>query len=236
MAQMDIAQTLTSLADPDQAANLSRFFKTGPGQYGEGDRFLGIKMPVLRTVAKDYRELPFNDLSNLLQSAMHEHRMVALIILTLQYARGDEQKKKCVYEFYLSNRNGINNWDLVDVTTPRIVGDYLLQHPDERTVLYQYAREGTLWERRIAITATYSLLRAAQFDDTFAIADILLHDTHDLLHKAVGWMLREVGKRDQDAEEKFLRTRYQTMPRTMLRYAIERFEESKRQQYLKGLV
>jgi len=219
-------------ADPEQAANLQRFFKTGKGEYGEGDVFLGLKVPIQRSIAKKYKELTLGEIEKLLESKIHEHRMIALFILIGKYEKAVEPEKKHIFDFYLRNTRNINNWDLVDLSAPNIVGDYLVEK--DRSILYKLARSRELWERRIAILATFALIKRKESKDALAIAELLLSDKHDLIHKAVGWMLREVGKRvSQDDEENFLKKHYNTMPRTMLRYAIERFPEKKRIFYLK---
>ena len=215
-------------ANPKQAKLLQRFFKTADGEYGAGDIFLGIKVPVQRSIAKEYKGMTLTELQKLLDSKVHEHRMCALFILVDMYKK--TENKKQIFEFYLSNYKNINNWDLVDLSAPNIVGDYLLNQP--RKVLYELARSDNLWKKRIAVLATYTFIRSNQFNDTYNIAEILLKDKHDLIHKAVGWMLREAGKRNMQLEEQFLKRHYKTMPRTMLRYAIEKFPETKRKFYL----
>ena len=229
-----IQQRLEELGDTEKAAHAQRYFKTGPGQYGEGDVFLGIRVPVLRKLAKEYQALPLAETTQLLQSSIHEERLLALLILVLKYSKGNPSTQKTIYDLYLKHTKWINNWDLVDVTTPHIVGPFLMNR--SREPLYRLAQSSSLWERRIAIITTFHFLKHGQFDDTLAIAEILLHDPEDLIHKAVGWMLREVGKRNLDAEEGFLQHHYRAMPRTMLRYAIEKFPEPKRQRYLKGMI
>ena len=225
-------------ADPSQVAGLERFFKTGPGQYGEGDKFLGIKVPVTRDVVKQcWREVDFAQLEECLASEFHEVRLAGLLALVECYSHARKSQirpgmtqQACV-DFYLSHTDRINNWDLVDLSCYPLLGDWLLDK--DRTVLYELARHGkTLWEQRIGIVSTMTLIRHGELQDTFAIADILLHHPHDLIHKAVGWLLREAGKRDKAALEAYLKPRYRTMPRTMLRYAIEKFPEAERQQYL----
>lgn len=223
-------QELARNADKKQAKILQGFFKTGPGQYGAGDIFLGLKVPIQREIAKQYSELTLIELQRLLNSKIHEHRLGALFVLIAQYQKGDDKTKSKIFQFYLKNSKQINNWDLVDLSAPNIVGDFLLNKP--RAILYQLARSNNLWEKRISIVATYAFIRNNDFKDTLKIAEILLNDAHDLIHKAVGWMLREVGKRDQAVEEKFLEKYSTKMPRTMLRYAIEKFSESKRKYYL----
>jgi len=228
---VELKKELQSLADKKQAEILQRFFKTGKGQYGEGDKFLGIKVPIQRNIAKKYKQLNLDDIRKLLRSKIHEHRLVALLVLIHQFDSGDEDIKKDIYELYLDNTKNINNWDLVDLSAPNIVGKFLLNK--DRRLLYRLAKSKNLWERRIAILATFEFIKNKESEDTFAIAEILLNDSHDLLHKAVGWMLREVGKRiSLEKEEEFLQTHYKKMPRTMLRYAIERFDEAKRKKYL----
>ncbi|MCF7834516.1 DNA alkylation repair protein [Candidatus Gracilibacteria bacterium] len=212
----------------------SRFFKTGKGEYGQGDKFLGISVPLQRQLAKQYLGLDFDDLQNLLNSDIHEYRLVALLILVQKYSKGDDKLKSKVFKFYLKNTKRVNNRDLVDLSSYHIVGNHLLE--SDKSILYKLAKSNNLREKRISIVSTYTFIKNHQFQDTFQIAEILLNDTHDLIHKAVGWMLREAGNRDQIAEEKFLKIHYKNMPRTMLRYAIEKFEESKRQKYLKGLI
>jgi 3-methyladenine DNA glycosylase AlkD len=227
-----ISQQLHALASPETAANLQRFFKTGAGQYGEGDVFLGIKIPPLRALAKQHCAVTLPTISTLLDSPYHEQRMFALLLLMQFYQRASEAEQAAAFDLYLSRTARINNWDLVDVSAPHIVGRFLQNRP--RKILHQLARSPVLWERRIAIIATLSFIRLNDFGDTLRIAETLLHDEHDLMHKAVGWMLREVGKRDLASEEVFLKKHYRNMPRTMLRYAIERFPEQKRLQYLHG--
>jgi 3-methyladenine DNA glycosylase AlkD len=227
-----IVERLKTLGNKTAAEHAQRFFKTGPGEYGEGDIFLGIKVPVLRKLAKEHRDIALSEAVELLQSPFHEVRLTALLIMVLQYERGEN--RTTIYRAYLANTHRINNWDLVDVTAAQIVGAHLFER--ERKPLYRLAKSKSLWERRIAIIATLYFIRRAQFADTLAIADILLNDKEDLMHKAVGWMLREVGKRDLEVEEQFLIPRYKQMPRTMLRYAIERFPEPKRLAYLKGRI
>ena len=225
---------LTKHADPSQVEGLSRFFKTGPGQYGEGDMFLGIKVPVTRQVVKEcWRTTDFTELEECLSSAYHEARLAALLTLVeiFSHAKKDPAlQRKCV-DFYLSHTDRINNWDLVDLSCYPLLGQWLLDK--DRTILYELARSGrTIWEQRIGMVSTMAFVRQGQVEDTFAIADILLHHPHDLIHKAVGWLLREAGKRDKTALVSFLAPRYATMPRTMLRYAIEKFPEDERQAYL----
>ena len=225
-----IKRDLSQLSNPEKASILSRFFKTGKDQYGEGDIFLGIPVPEQRKIAKRYRDTPLNDLQELLHSEIHEHRLTALLILILKYEKADNTGKDEIFSFYLKNTEHINNWDLVDLTAPKIVGDYLSNK--DKSILFKLAKSDNLWERRIAILSTFKFIRNNDFEDALSISELLLHDKHDLIHKAVGWMLREVGKRDQEIEERFLSNYHMQMPRTMLRYAIEKFNEKKRKFYL----
>jgi 3-methyladenine DNA glycosylase AlkD len=206
------------------------FFKTGPGQYGEGDKFLGVNVPALRTLARQYQDLPIGAVRHLLHSPWHEERLLALLILTRRYAAGDERRRGAVYRFYLRNTRRINNWDLVDASAAEIVGAHL--HQRNRKQIRQLARSDILWERRIAMVATFHYIKQGDFLDALSVAEMLLDDPHDLIHKAVGWMLREIGKRDRRVEERFLKKHAAVMPRTMLRYAIERFPPRLRQRYL----
>jgi 3-methyladenine DNA glycosylase AlkD len=230
MSVIPLKKDMLKLANPKQAALLQGFFKTGPGQYGEGDIFLGIKVPEQRKVAKKYKDLSLNELQELLKSKIHEHRLTSLIILVDRYEKAKEQEKKNIFDFYMKNTENINNWDLVDISAPNIVGGYL--NDKEKSILYQLAVSKNLWEKRISILATSFFIKNSKFDDTLKISELLIKDEHDLIHKAVGWMLREVGKKSQKAEENFLKRYYKTMPRTMLRYSIEKFDEKKRKFYL----
>ncbi len=222
------------MSDSDIAARSMRFFKTGKGEYGEGDKFLGIRMPVLRKQIRDYRDTPLAEIQKLLQTGYHEERLFALLLLVNQFSRADDTQQTHIYELYLNNTKYINNWDLVDSSAHQIVGGYL--NDGQRSVLPTLAHSTDLWERRIAIIATYHFIKQNQFKDTLKIGRQLLTDKEDLIHKAVGWMLREVGNRDRDVETKFLASRYKKMPRTMLRYAIEKFPQRMRKQYLNGQV
>lgn len=221
---------LNKLADKKQAAILQRFFKTKKGEYGAGDVFLGIMVPKQRLLARNYLDLSLAELQTLLNNKIHEYRLIALIILTQQFAKADLITKKKIFNFYLKNFNHINNWDLVDLSAPNIIGNYLL--PEPRDVLYDFAQSNNLWKKRIAIISTFSFIRQNQFSDTIKIAKILLLDRHDLIQKAVGWMLREMGKRDEKLLRHFLDKNAKIMPRTMLRYAIEKLPEKDRQYYL----
>jgi len=219
------------LSRPSDAKILQRFFKTGPGEYGEGDIFAGIKVPPCRELAKKYRDLSFNDLQKLLRSPIHEERSIALMILHLRFKKADEVLQTKIYKFYFKNLKSINNWDLVDGSAPYIVGPYLENR--DRKILYKLAKSKNLWERRIGMLSTFHFIRQNDFTDALKIAEHLLYDKHDLMHKAMGWMLREIGKRDAVAERKFLSRFAATMPRTALRYAIEKFPETERLKYLK---
>jgi 3-methyladenine DNA glycosylase AlkD len=225
-----IERRLRSLADATTAEHHLRFFKCGPGQYGEGDAFLGINVPSLRTLSKEFTPIPVAEAVALLQSKWHEARLLALMILVRKYERGDNAMRDEIYRSYIANTHRINNWDLVDASASNIVGAHLLER--DRAPLYDLAKSESLWERRIAIVATQHFIRHDDFDDTFRIAEILLDDRHDLIHKASGWMLREAGKRNQPLLERFLRKHAKRMPRTMLRYAIERFPPELRAQYV----
>lgn len=232
MSLRDIRRALKQTADPEDARFLQRFFKTGPGEYGEGDRFIGVRVPRIRAIVKQHADLPMPDVQALLMSPIHEERLLALLILVRQFQRGDDPARRVIYRLYLSHTRHINNWDLVDLSAEHIVGGYLRDR--SRKPLYRLARSPRLWERRIAVLSTFHLIKRNDFDDLLALAGQLLGDREDLIHKAVGWMLREVGKRDPAAEEAFLKRHYREMPRTMLRYAIERFPERKRRAYLSG--
>ncbi len=226
----NIKSELSEYSDASHANNLQRFFKTGVGEYGEGDKFIGVKTPVLRQIARKYKNISLEDTVKLLHSPIHEERLLSLIFLVNKYKKFDPVKQEEIYKIYLSNTKYINNWDLVDVTAMHIVGAYLKDK--SRKPLYMLAQSKSLWERRIAIIATFHFIKNDEFDETLKIAKILLTDTEDLIHKAVGWMLREVGKRDIKKEEIFLKQYYNFMPRTMLRYAIEKFPKELRQYYL----
>ena len=229
-----IRSELRGYSDESDARNLQRFFKTGAGEYGEGDRFIGVRVPSVRRIARKYGKSSLADLRILLRSEIHEERLLALIILVEKYRQGTAGERAQIYELYLSSTAYINNWDLVDTSAEHIVGAYLKNR--SRKPLYKLARSGSLWERRIAIMSTFHFIKKGEFDETLKLAEILVNDSEDLIHKATGWMLREIGKRNQSREESFLEKYYQCMPRTMLRYAIEKFPESLRQQYLKGTI
>ena len=226
----EIKGRLQDLANKETAEILQRFFKTGAGEYGEGDVFIGIKVPPLRKMAAEFQHTPLKIVRALLKSRIHEERTLALMILVRQFGRADESMQKQIYEFYLAHTMFINNWDLVDGSAPYILGPFLWKR--DRKQLHAFAGSASLWERRIAIISTFYFIRQNDFDDALRIAERLLADEHDLIHKAVGWMLREIGKRNVEVEESFLKLHCRTMPRTTLRYAIERFPESKRKKYL----
>ncbi len=270
---VSISKRLKSIGSPERARLSLRFFKTGVGQYGEGDRFLGIRVPELRVIAKEHRDLPYDEVGKLLADPYHEARLTGLLILTYRFERADSKDRpfsekgrslrKEIYEFLLAHRAAMNNWDLVDVTVPRIIGGYLAgeetvdaskkksrsdswipvrqladrddraQTAKRRNILYQFAKSENLWERRIAIVSTLGFIVRNDFEGTLAIAEMLISDRHDLIHKATGWMLREVGKRDGAMLRNFLERHAAVMPRTMLRYAIERFPEAERRKFLK---
>ena len=236
MTRLDLlVSEIREKADKKRSERAKSFSKTGIGEYGEGDVFIGISTPVLRVIARKYFDLKLNDLEKLLGSRIHEERSLALMILAQKYKRGKEESAKSeIYDFYIKNRKGVNNWGLVDISAWHIAGNFLIDHSKDRSVLYEFARSSDLWERRISIVATYAFIRKNQFDDTLKICEILMRDSHDLIHKACGWMLREVGKKDQKILEEFLRKNYDKMPRTTLRYAIEKFPEKKRKLCLKG--
>lgn len=230
----DLEKELQKQKNPKKAKFLSGFFKTGKGQYGEGDIFLGITVPKQRIVAKKFADLDFVDIEKLLKNKIHEYRLTALMLLVYKYQKSDQIQKERIARFYLKNAKNINNWDLVDSSAPYILGDYLQAR--DRLILYRLAKSANLWERRIAILATFEFIKNKSFADTLKVARVLMADKHDLIHKATGWMLREVGKRDQMVLEEFLKKYYKIMPRTMLRYAIERFSYTKRQFYLNKTV
>lgn len=229
-----ILHELESLSDSEKKIFLPHFFKTGKGEYGEGDKFLGVVVPKIREVAKRHKEVSFDVIAELLSSEWHEVRMCALLILVIRFNKADENIRNELYHFYLLHTSSINNWDLVDLSAPGIVGANLsAKGSDERQELYRLAESSNLWEQRIAIVSTITFIRNGEFDDTLQLAKIMIHHPHDLMHKAIGWMLREVGKRDKAVLTSFLNDYSLEMPRTMLRYAIEKFDEEERQYYLK---
>lgn len=230
----DLRNKIKSLASPEVSETMKWFFKTGKGEYGEGDIFVGLKVPTQRKIAREFKNLKLSELKILLASKVHEDRLISLFILVDKYEKGDDREKDQIFSFYLKTRKGINNWDLVDLSAPKIIGKHLLKK--DRTLLFKFALSKNLWDKRIAVLSTYEFIRNYDFQTTLKIAEMLLNDKHDLIHKAVGWMLREIGKRDLKTEEKFLKLYYKKMPRTMLRYAIEKFPESKRKKYLQGKI
>jgi len=228
-----LKKELNELKNPEQAKILQKFFKTGAGEYAEGDIFLGIKVPVQRLIAKKYIDLNYSEIQQLLENKIHEYRLIALLILIWKYKKSKKNRfeQRKIFEFYLKNTKNINNWDLVDLSAPQILGEFLQKEGTD--LLTNLAQSKNLWERRIAIISTYSFIKKRRFGETLAISEILLEDKHDLIHKAVGWMLREIGKRNKKMLELFLMQRYQKMPRVMLRYAIEKFPEDERKEWLR---
>ncbi len=229
---VNIKRELKLLANNDIAEHSQKFFKTGKDEYGEGDIFLGIRVPVLRKLVKKYSAISIDETGKLLHSKFHEERLLAVLMMVQLFKTADEEGKLEIYNLYLKNTKFINNWDIVDISAGQIVGAYL--DKKDRSPLYCLVKSENLWERRIAMIATFYFIRKDDFEETLKIAEILLNDKEDLIHKAVGWMLREVGKRELEIEEEFLQEHYQKMPRTMLRYAIERIPESRRKMYLRG--
>lgn len=220
-----------------KSKDLARFFKTKKGEYGEGDKFLGVMVPDIRKTAIQFKHLSLKEIQKLLKSQWHEERLLGLIILTLKYPDSNLKEKNDIFNFYLFNTQYINNWDLVDLSAHKIIGQYLYKYKKDRNILKKLAHSKNIWERRIAIISTFYFIYKGECNDPLKIAEILISDTHDLIHKAVGWMLREVGKRcGQEKEEEFLKKYYKEMPRTMLRYAIEKFSSKKRKGYLSGRI
>ena len=232
--QLDLKDDIKKEANPEKAKILQRFFKTGKGEYGEGDIFLGITVPQSREIAKKYISIQLEEINLLLQSKIHEERLIALLILVENYKKSTQKDKELIFNFYLNNAKYINNWDLVDLTADKIAGHYLYDKPKD--ILYKLAKSDNLWKKRISIISTFYFIKNNEFNETLKISEILIKDNHDLIQKAVGWMLREIGKRSPETEEEFLNKHYRIMPRTTLRYAIEKFPESKRQAYLKGKI
>jgi len=232
MSLDQLRKELRSKAIPGKAKLLQGFFKTGKGEYAEGDVFIGVMVPQTREVAMKFSDIPLGDVEDLLHSRIHEERLCALLLLVHNFKKGNDSVRKEIYDFYLKNTKWINNWDLVDLSCHRIVGYYIKDR--DRSILYKLAKSDNLWEKRISIISTAWFIGQGDFEDTLKISEILLNDKHDLIHKAVGWMLREVGKKDKKTEVRFLRKHYKKMPRTMLRYAIERFPEDERKKYLAG--
>lgn len=234
MGYRAIIAHLKEIGDPKIAQHSQRYFKTGKGEYAQGDQFLGIRVPVLRKIVTSFLQTPFKDTEKLLVSPYHEVRLFALLLMVQQFSKAGFKKREEIFNLYIAHTRFINNWDLVDTSAPYIAGPYLMDR--DRAILYEFAHSPMLWERRIAIMATFYFIRNNQYEDTLKISRILLYDPEDLIHKAVGWMLREIGKRDQATAENYLKSCYEKMPRTMLRYAIEKFDEDRRQMYLKGLI
>ena len=234
MTVQDIQKRLKKLGNKKHAAISQRFFKTGPGEYGEGDVFIGIRVPVLRKLVKEYSELSVEDAAVLLRSQIHEERLFALLLLVRLFSKGDDVRRTIIYDTYLENTAFVNNWDLVDSSAEHIVGAYLMDR--SKAVLYRLAESEDMWERRISVISTFHFIKRHEFSETLKVSKMLLFDRQDLIHKATGWMLREIGKRQLQTEESFLKVHYKKMPRTMLRYAIEKFPEQKRQRYLKGRI
>lgn len=228
-----ISKILRGWADPAIAAHSQRFFKTGKGEYRDGDKFLGIRVPVLRAQAKKYHDITLKEIQSLLKSTFHEERLLALLLLVRKFTTGNEIERTTIYKLYLHNTKYINNWDLVDSSAHKIVGAYL-EDKDKQT-LFKLSKSDSLWERRIAVISTFHFIQNNQFNETLRISKQLINDEEDLIHKAVGWMLREIGKRDLAVERAFLKAYYRRMPRTMLRYAIEKFPERERKKYLQGV-
>ncbi len=231
MDHTEVLKALRELADSEVAERSKRFFKTGPGEYGEGDQFHGIRVPKIRKIAGRFKELSLSETERLLHSDFHEERLCALIILVNKSKKADPKELEKIYQLYLKNTTYINNWDLVDTSAEHIIGRYLADK--DRTILYTLAKSNDLWERRISIMSTFHFIKNNDFNDALKIAELLLNDKHDLIHKATGWMLRELGKRKIEAEKDFLDRHIQNMPRTMLRYAIEKMPEKTRKSYLK---
>lgn len=234
MGLLELRKTVKEKSNKELGKFLQRFFKTGKGEYAEGDIFAGIKVPVSRKIAMQHLDLSLKDLQKLLKSKIHEQRLIALLILVEKYKKSDEKNKERIFNFYIENIESVNNWDLVDLSAEKIIGAYLFDK--EKNLLYEFAKSENLWKRRIALLSSFYFIQNYHYSDTLKIIKILLNDEHDLIQKAAGWMLREIGKRDLITEEKFLKVNYKKMPRTMLRYAIEKFPEPKRQKYLKGLI
>jgi 3-methyladenine DNA glycosylase AlkD len=235
MKVYELEKRLRHLSDPKRAETYQWFFKTGPGGYGEGDKFLGITMPKCRSVAKDFIEMDFGEIENLLNSKWHEIRMTGLVILAEQYRKGNKKKKKEIFEFYLAHTGAINNWDLVDVSAHKIVGQYLFENrPKVNSVIKKLSNSKNMWQRRIAMVATFPFIKANELDLTYELGEKYLPEEHDLMHKVTGWLLREAGKRDMARLEEFIKNHYSEFPRTALRYAIEKFPEFKRKKLLRG--
>ncbi len=234
MNYTDLQQEVKRHSNNELGFFLQRFFKTGKGEYAEGDIFAGIKVPVSRKIALQFVHLTLADLQKIIKSKIHEERLIALFILIAKFKKGDEKAREMIFNFYIKNIRYVNNWDLVDLSAEKIIGSFLIDKDKE--LLFELAESENIWKRRIAILSTFNFIKAHQFAATLKISEMLIKDKHDLIHKAVGWMLREIGKRDIQTEELFLQRFYKIMPRTMLRYAIEKFPETKRLGYLKGII
>jgi len=235
----ELKSKLFSYANSEKAKLLQRFFKTGKGEYGEGDVFIGVMVPQTREVVKEFwNKISFKEIQELLNSKVHEERLCGILILVKKYQKFKKEKnfleQKKIFEFYLKNFNRINNWDLVDLSSPNIVGDFVFFNPEFKKIIFEFVQSENLWKKRIAVLSTFYFIREKDFEEAFEFAKILLKDKHDLIHKAVGWMLREIGKRDEKKLEKFLEEHHKKMPRTMLRYAIEKFDDDKRKIFLKN--
>jgi|SRR3989344_6990996 len=228
-----LREELERLTDNKKASFLQRFFKTGKGEYGEGDIFVGLTVPQSRILAVKYKDLSFLEILELLKSKIHEERLIALLILVHRFEKNPEEQRK-IYNFYLKNTKYVNNWDLVDLSSHHIIGEYLLDKPKD--ILFELARSKNFWERRISLISTFAFIRDGKLDISLELAEILVDDKHDLIQKALGWMLREIGKKDLETEETFLKKYYKQMVRTALRYAIEKFPEEKRLKYLRGKI
>lgn len=229
----EIKKELLSYVNPDKAAHYPKFFKTGPGEYGDGDRFIGVTVPPQRQIAKKYyQEISLTEIAALLDSPIHEHRLTALIMLTYKAKKASSDELKTLAEFYLSKMDRINNWDLIDISADIVLGEYVVQNPDQIKLLFSLAQADDLWQNRIAMLSCFAFIKRKEFEVPLKVAEMLLHHEHDLIHKAVGWMVREIGKKDQAVEEAFLDKHFTTMPRTMLRYAIEKFSPELRDYYL----
>ncbi len=229
---LHVEKELRLVATASRAKSSAWFFKTGHGEYGEGDVFVGVTVPMQRKIASAFYDISYDELALLLNSKIHECRLVALFILVHKYQKGDTATQTAVYNFYISHLDRVNNWDLVDSSAPHIIGAYKMMYPEKKALLYTLARSRSIWERRVAVLSTFMFIKYQDYTDALAIGEILLHDSEDLIHKATGWMLREVGKKSIRAEENFLVRHYKSMPRTMLRYAIEKFPKEKRLWYL----
>ncbi len=234
MSLSELKKVLKSKTNRQKAVLLQRYFKTGKGEYGEGDIFIGITVPEQRKTAKQFSYLSFDSIKQLLYSEIHEERLLSLLILVNRFQKADKKEEKHIYDFLIKHRKQINNWDLVDLTAPKTIGEYLLDK--DKSILFKLASSKNVWDRRIAVMSTFPFIKKGEFQTTLKLSEILLYDEHDLIQKAVGWMLREIGKVDLKAEEAFLKYYYKKMPRTMLRYAIEKFPEIKRKKYLNGKI